>query len=117
MQQWLDWPTFLHSSASSSSWEHWRYSICREFSHAWLVTIRHCENGCTQRGSGDGKETKNDLSKSSHSLFPSIRSPFPLTLVLLCIVSVCASVCVVSAWLSSNSADVSAVWIPERGGV
>lgn len=38
MQRWLAWPTFLHSSASSSSWEDWRYGIWREFSHAWPAT-------------------------------------------------------------------------------
>lgn len=46
--QWLPWPTFFHSPATPSSWEHWRYMLRSEIGHAWPGSARQRRNGCSR---------------------------------------------------------------------
>lgn len=115
MQRWLPWPTFLHSPANSSSWEHWRYSIWREFSHAWPVTTRQQRNGCTQGASGGG-ESVSTLTVHKEGTRAKMVQSFLVSIFTLSIYShsTASRVCVFAAWLNWDPADVSVVWIPER---
>lgn len=82
MQRWLAWPTFFHSSASSSSWELWVYSRRRELIHAWPVIVRRRDGSAVREGSAESQ-----IQDTTYYSFPSLVFLFPLTLrlVLWCV--------------------------------